>query len=122
MEQKEKITSLQKLIDWIDNSNICHVTEQGDDYFLVEASNNADVHVWVKENDNINDIISDTARQLEEFDADERFMELWSKEFAEHNHFSPSQFIKMLQEDEKTFRDVAYRLRDFVFFNDKFYT
>jgi hypothetical protein len=106
MKQKNKITSLQELIDWIENSNICHVTEQGDDYFLVEASNNADVHIWVKENDNINDIISDTARQLEEF--------------AEHNHFSPSQFIKMLQEDEKTFRDVAYRLRDFVFCNDKF--
>jgi hypothetical protein len=68
----------------------------------------------VKVNDNISDIISDTARQLEEFDADEQFMELWSKEFAEHNHFSPSQFIRMLQEDEKSFRGVAYMLRDYV--------
>jgi hypothetical protein len=119
MEQKNKITSVQELIDWIDNEDVCHVTEQDKNCFRVEAPNNADVHIWVKVNDNINDIISDTAKQLEAFDADERFMELWSKEFAEHNHFLPSHFIRMLQEDEESFSGVAYRLRDF--FGEKKY-
>lgn len=40
------------------------------------------------------------------FDADEEFNELWSPEFAEHNGFTPSRFITMLQNDEEFFHDV----------------
>jgi hypothetical protein len=41
-------------------------------------------------------------------------MELWSKGFAVQNHFLPSHFIRILQEDEETFKGMAYQLRDFV--------
>jgi hypothetical protein len=35
MEQKNKITSLQELIDWINDDGKCFVSEQDEDYFLV---------------------------------------------------------------------------------------
>ncbi len=41
---------------------------------------------------------------------DERFMELWSVDFANRNHFKPSQFLKMLQEDEASFKELAGKL------------
>jgi len=112
MEQKSEIKNLQQLFDWIDSSKTCYVTETGEDYFVVEAPNNADVHVHYEEYDEIDDIISCTIDKLENFDADEQFMELWSIEFANHNHFSPSQFIRMLQEDEETFKELAEKLAD----------
>jgi hypothetical protein len=111
MEQNNEITCLQELYDWINNSNICVVTETGDNYFLVEAPNNADVHIWVEKDADINNIICKTIKQLEEFDADEQFMELWDVNFANHNHFKPSQFIKMLQEDEESLKELTGELR-----------
>jgi len=114
MEQQRKITSLQELIDWINNDNDCHVSETDNEYFYIEAPNNADVFVCIEKDADIDDIVLQTIDNLEDFDANERFMELWSKEFAEHNHFTPSHFIKILQEDKETFCGVAYRLRDFV--------
>jgi hypothetical protein len=112
MEQKKQIKSLQQLIDWIDNDNSCYITEQDTDYFLVEAPNNADIYVRFDDDDEIENIMSKMIEILQDFDADERFMDLWSKDFAEHNHFSPSQFIRMLQEDEASFKELAYKLRN----------
>jgi hypothetical protein len=111
MEQKNKIICLQELFDWIENSNVCLVSEKENDYFRIEAPNNADVFINIEKEDDMEDIISRTIERLDDFDADERFMELWSKEFAEQNHFTPSRFIKMLQEDERTFKDFAGELR-----------
>jgi hypothetical protein len=45
MKHINKITSLQQLIDWIDNSDYCTITETGEDHFIVETPNNADVYV-----------------------------------------------------------------------------
>jgi hypothetical protein len=112
MEQKTKITCLQDLLDWINNSNTCVVTETGDDYFIVEASNNADVYVHYEEYYEIEDIVKKAIESFYDFDADERFTELWSKEFADHNHLLPIQFIKMLQEDEESFGELAGELRE----------
>ena len=109
-----KINCLTELIEWINNSKTCCVSEQEDDYFYIEAPNNADVFINLETDDDINDILYRTIELLENFDADERFMEIWSKDFAEHNHFKPSQFIRMLQEDEETFRELAYKLREFL--------
>ena len=111
MEQKRQITNTEELVDWIDNSKICYVSEQEDYYFRIEAPKNADVFINLETDDDIDDIISRTIDLLEHFDADERFMELWSKKFAEHNHFTPSQFIRMLQEDEASFKELARKLR-----------
>ena len=111
MEQKTEIKNLQQLIDWIDNSENCVVSEQEDDYFYIEAPNNADVFINLEEDDVIDDIISRTIERLEEFDADDEFTELWSKEFAKHNGFTPLQFITMLQKDEASFRELAGKLK-----------
>ncbi|MDR2147270.1 MAG: hypothetical protein LBE91_12505 [Tannerella sp.] len=109
---ERKIENLQQLFDWIDNSKICCVSEKEDDYFCIEASNNADVFINIETEDAIDDIVFCTIERLQDFNADERFMELWSKEFAERNHFRPSQFLKMLQEDEASFKELAGRLRN----------
>ncbi|GHT40086.1 hypothetical protein AGMMS49965_07820 [Bacteroidia bacterium] len=109
---EQKITCLQDLLDWINNSDVCTVTETGDDYFIVEAPNNADVYVHYEADDEIDDIVKKTMESLYDFDADERFEELWEPGFVSQNHFRPSQFIKMLQKDEETFRGLAGELRE----------
>jgi len=106
-----KISCLTEFIEWIDNSKTCCVSEQEDDYFYIEAPNNADMFINIEKDDNVDDIISRTIERLQYFDADERFMDLWSKDFAEHNHFLPSQFIRMLQEDEASFKELAGELK-----------
>ncbi|GHT15837.1 hypothetical protein AGMMS4956_16770 [Bacteroidia bacterium] len=107
MEHKNKVTSLQEFFDWINNSETCCVTEQDSDYFVVEAPNNADVYVHYDEDDGIEIVVAKTIEKLRDFDADERFTELWEPAFVAQNHFRPSQFIKMLQEDAETFRELA---------------
>ena len=111
MEQQIEINNLQQLLNWIDCSKTCYATEKGEDYFVVKAPNNATWQIQFDKDDEIDDIISKTIKQLEEFDADNEFMELWSKEFAEHNSFTPSQFIRILQEDEASFKGLARELR-----------
>ncbi|MDR0574317.1 MAG: hypothetical protein LBG96_09865 [Tannerella sp.] len=112
MEQKNKITSLQELIEWVDSRERCYVSEQDDDYFCIEAPNNADISVNIEEDDTIEDIVARTIEHLRDFEADERFTEWWSADFAKHNGFSPSQFLRMLQEDEASFRELADNLEE----------
>ena len=114
MEQNNEIKNLQELLDWIDNSKICFVSEQEDNYFRIEATNSADVFINLETDDDIENILCSTIELLEKFNTDERFMELWSEEFAEHNHFTPSQFIRMLQEDEASFKELAMELRKLI--------
>ncbi len=109
---EQKIENLQQLFDWIDGSKVCCVSEREDDYFHIEAPNNADIFISIEKDDTIDDIIPKTITRLEEFDADNEFMELWSVDFASHNHFKPSQFLKMLQEDEASFKELAGKLED----------
>ena len=45
-----------------------------------------------------------------DFDAEETFEELWSPEFSEHNNMSAFTFVKILQEDEEFFQELATRL------------
>ena len=111
MEQQIEINNLQQLLNWIDCSKTCYATEKGEDYFVVQAPNNATWQIQFDKDDEIDDIFSKTIKQLKEFDADNEFMELWSVDFAEHNHFTPSQFIRMLQEDEASFKELARELR-----------
>lgn len=108
MEDKIKIKNLQELIDWIDNSRICCIEETDEDYFVVEAPNNATCQIEFDKNDGIDNIISKTIEQLEDFDADEKFADWWHKDIG----FKPSQFITMLQEDEESFKELARELEN----------
>ena len=110
MEQKTEITNIEHLMDWITSVHCCFGVDIEDNGLYIQAPNNADVFVNIEKADDIDEIISRTIERFEDFDADEQFMELWSKEFAEHNHFTPSQFVRMLQEDEASFKELAREL------------
>jgi len=110
MEQKVKIGNLEQLFDWIESNN-CYVFDKAKDYFFVEAPNNAGWQIQFEKDDDIENIISKTIEQLEEFDADEKFTEYWSADFAKHNAFTPLQFITMLKKDENTFGYLARELK-----------
>ena len=85
--------------------------DKAEDYFFLEAPNNATWQIQFKEDDEIEDIISKTIEQLEAFDADDEFTRLWSADFAKHNAFTPLQFITMLKKDENTFGYLARELK-----------
>jgi hypothetical protein len=44
-----------------------------------------------------------------DFTADAEFDEIWSSDFGNHNGFTPSAFLRMLQEDEAFFLETAIR-------------
>ncbi|HDG8789424.1 TPA: hypothetical protein PBT65_001725 [Staphylococcus aureus] len=50
-----------------------------------------------------NYIVNMYQKYVEQFDVDEEFNMLWSKEFAEHNNFTPSQFLNILEQDRNYF-------------------
>ena len=111
MEPTKKITNVAELLDYILEQNFS-VIEAEDNYFTIQCPRDASVTVMYEKDDDIEDIIAETIKRFEDFDADDEFTELWSVEFAEHNHFSPSQFMKMLQEDEKSLRELANKLEN----------
>ena len=76
MEQKNEIKNLQELFNWTGNSKTCCIEEIGEEYFVVEAPNNATWQIQFDKNDTIGDIISKMIEQVEKFDADNEFMEL----------------------------------------------
>lgn len=43
---------------------------------------------------------------VENFDIDEEFDALWSREFGEHNGFTVRQFIEILEEGKKYFEEI----------------
>jgi hypothetical protein len=112
MEQKKQITNVEELVDWITTAHHCFSVDIEDNGLYVQAPNSSDVFVSIAENDEINDILSRTIERFDDFDADEQFMELWNADFAKDNGFTPSQFIKMLQEDEASLRELADKLRE----------
>jgi len=114
-EQKE-INSLQELLDWIDDNSRCYTEEVESESFVVHAPCDAIQTIYFDKEDDIDTIISKTCSQLEDFDADEKFDEYWSVEFGQHNHFRASQFLKMLQDDEKVFTELAEKLEQVIGF------
>ena len=111
MENKKQNTSLQGFFDFIENSKNFRVFDKENDNFTIEAPNQAVWQIQYEIKDKIDTIVFKTIEQLEEFNADERFTEWWSIDFAERNHFKPSQFITMLKEDEASFKELARELR-----------
>jgi hypothetical protein len=86
------------------------VRENEKDFFRIATCLNTDVFVDIEAGDNMNDIIYKTVTTLNDFDADDRFTELWDVDFSKRTGFSPSQFVKMLQEDKETFQELADKL------------
>lgn len=115
----------------LDYNNAC--LEYGDRYVtcIVEAPNHLTLSLQI----NVNEVVSETLNDFEEIietdelmavikedlldelegafikavyelDSDDFFNEVWSYEFAEHNHFKPGQFMEMLEEDNEYFEEV----------------
>lgn len=55
--------------------------------------------------------IKHAIKTIEAFDPEETFNELWSPEFANHNNFSPFQFMEILKKDEQFFKEEKDRLQ-----------
>lgn len=55
--------------------------------------------------------IKHTIKTIEAFDPEETFNELWSPEFANHNNFTPFQFVEILKEDEQFFKEEKDELQ-----------
>ena len=107
----KQVSNVEELLDYILEQGFS-IIEAEDNYFTVQCPRDASVTVMYEKGNDIEDIITEAITRFEDFDTDEQFMELWSVEFAEHNHFSPSQFIRMLQEDEASLKKLAYKLRN----------
>lgn len=96
------------------NAELC--TQDGNVIVTVEAPNNATISVWVEMNedadhDELPELIkSEIASAMYGFDVDDEFTELWSAEFGKHNGFTPSQFLRMLTEDQEFFVETALSL------------
>lgn len=79
-------------------------------YVSVEAPNHATVGTWIGVGVSEEELRRELAERMREFDADEEFNEMWSPKFGDHNGFTPSEFMGMLQEDMAFFRETAARL------------
>ena len=84
---------------------------------IVEAPNHATVTIDIY----LNDIdkgnkevkiamLNKIADKIKCFDADDEFDEIWSYEFGKHNNFRPSQFLRMLLEDEDYFDQCSEKM------------
>lgn len=89
----------------------------GDDgcQLTVEAPNHATVTVNISfdstdEGNETATMLKAIADKIKDFNADDEFDELWSREFGEHNHFKPSQFFRMLSEDEDYFDQCSEKM------------
>lgn len=75
--------------------------QDGDLYMEVEGTNNTTVQVSLPASRVTPEELAQALRAaIDGLDVDDTFDELWSPEFGEHNGLTPSEFLKMLQEDK----------------------
>ncbi|MDQ7134595.1 hypothetical protein [Staphylococcus aureus] len=93
------------------------VYKEGDSIFsVIEAPNHTTLHIQLNIEELKNEksglrfyIFNEYEKSINEFDIDDYFNELWSQEFGEHNHFTPSQFLRILEEDKAYFEKSVAR-------------
>lgn len=124
------INTIDELIENIEyfneNNNLTHGNaevfgQRNGDYYIysvIEGFNHTTLTVVFDEqlinkmmNGNFLEVIrNEYINVLDEFDVDETFTELWSKEFSEHNSFTPTSFLEILKEDKEHFIDAKFAL------------
>ena len=119
-------------LDWGNGEvDIDFETETG--YLTVEAPGHAVVGVFLnpivayvvkqknKNNSDTDEFISGhikkaIAEHIEDFSADEEFNEIGYEVTSNpNNHFTPSEFFRMLQDDETFFKEMACKLRHEIY-------
>lgn len=81
----------------------------------VEAPNHATVTVNISfdstdEGNEKATMLNEIADEINDFNTDDEFDEMWSYEFGKHNNFRPSQFFRMLLEDEDYFDQCSEKM------------
>ena len=121
METEKIIDMIEKIARenylWGTNSEIY---EQDDEaYVVLEAENHTTIRVWFDliacencENDMeiLEYLLDEMKGKLFRFNADNEFNELWSTEFGKRNKLSPTEFMKMLKDDEQEFKGIGVEL------------
>ena len=119
-------------LDWGNRDvDIDFDTETG--YVLVEAPHHATIYVDLdpiiayivkhkfEDNSDTDEFISAhikkaIAEHIEDFSADEEFNEIGCEVTSNpNNHFTPSEFLRMLQDDEEFFTETARKLRQDIY-------
>mgnify|MGYP007022641280 CR=1 FL=1 len=91
------------------------VYPDGSPYVSIEGPNHATLTVNVVDaEDTMGDVYAEAANRMEDFDPEEEFNELWSRQFGEHNHYTPSQFLAMLNADAEFFEERGDELRSLI--------
>ena len=96
----------------LDHGNAEAFIQDGELYMSVEAPNHTVICPVIDSVSDEWDLRGRLANWMRDFDADDEFNELWSRDFAKHNRRTPSQFINMLQEDQEFFKDTADNLTE----------
>ena len=85
---------------------------------IIEAPNHTTLHVQFMDEDIeklksefMETYIIKTIEAIDWFDPEDTFNELWSTEFGEHNGFTAFQFVDILKEDERFFKEEKERLQ-----------
>lgn len=85
-------------------------------YALMEAKNHSTTTLWIKIDDCekcsndielVQFILYNIAFCLKRFNAEDEFDLLWSNEFGKYNKFTAFEFVELLKEDEKYFKEVS---------------
>ncbi|MEY8601928.1 hypothetical protein [Staphylococcus shinii] len=125
-----KYKTIDEIVAEIENFNDEHYLSHGNGevfcerngqyfiYSVIEGFNHTTLTVVFDEqlinkmmNGNFLEVIrNEYINVLDEFDVDETFAELWSKEFSEHNSFTPTSFLEILKEDKEHFIDAKFAL------------
>lgn len=104
--------NIETVIDDYDlNHNNSEIEIDGKDVTMsVEAPNHATYSVYHnldRDGTTVGNLRDSMSRQMSSFSADEKYNDLWSNDFGEHNNFTPSQFYVDLKADEQYFESRA---------------
>ena len=86
----------------------------GSTNITIEAPNHATMSFTTNEGDSMGDVYRRAVERMENFDPEEEFNELWSRQFGKHNHYTPSQFLAMLNADAEFFEERGDELRSLI--------
>lgn len=90
------------------SSGECHImlTVEAPEHWTIDVNcDTKKLDVLMSNKDVVKKMLKLISKELKDLSVEDKFGELWSEEFSQYNHFTASQFLKMLEED-KAFYDA----------------
>ena len=118
--EKTIITCLEELYSWINENTLVSVRETDEEYFIIKAMNATDLRININESHNINVNIKRIIRQLEKFEADDKFISSWDSDIIhKYNILAPPaeairQHNELWNEAEFDFHSLADQMRELL--------